>query len=179
MSVNLPEIGLGCRDYQLAVYIANRPALKAFEELNQLRPLLAGELANVVSATGNHWRKIFNLYAKLAHQLSPQQFDSWQDYRDQQLLKAQSREALLFSQPDLSRSDCVHIVSGKGYGEILCQGLPLLAVDPDFQICESRRLIVSPYFDYRQLSNLKLERLCQLVTGLMDHSQLKTSASSR
>ncbi len=160
------EVGLGCNGYQLAVYIANRPPLPEFDQLDSLRPLQRGELGQVVNACGNHWRKIFNLYAKLAFMLGADGYSSWQAYRDSALLQPGCRQALLFSPVSFEQPECIHIVAGRSYGKQLSEGVELLTVSADFSVSPRRRLIIAPYFDYRQLSNVKLQQLVDLVQAL-------------
>jgi len=138
--------------------------------------LSPGEIAHICTETGNHWRKIFNVYAKLVFSLAggklgPQldRYSRWQIYRDEALLMQGSETALWFSPPGpgagLSRVDGVHVIMGKQYGASVCQ-YPLSPVDVDFSINAERRLIICPYFDYRQLSNKKLAILSELIQSL-------------
>ena len=157
-------IGIGDINAPLNVYIANRPPLPEFAALTDTQALLPGELAAIVAQTGNHWRKIFNIYAKLAFALQPVAgCVSWQQYRDSYLLQQGVGQALLFSAPPENLNGAVHIVSGRSYAGTLA--LPRLQwLDRDF--AAGQQLIVCPYFDYRQLSNIKLERLVELVNAL-------------
>ncbi len=157
--------GIGGPDYRLAIHIGNRPPLPRFQTSNQLQSLASGELAEIVAETGNHWRKIFNLYAKLAFAMNPRGTECWQQYRDQRLLQAGSEQALLFGALEMSRADTLFLIAGKGHAERLCApaGLVPEPVDADFSILRSRQLIVTPYLDYRQLSNAKLLRLLELI----------------
>ncbi len=66
-------IGLGAAHSDVCFYIANRPPLDDYPQLQQLRPLASGELAHIVKHTSNHWRKAFNVYAKLLHDWRQQQ----------------------------------------------------------------------------------------------------------
>lgn len=65
---------------------------------------MADEIADIADETSTHWRKIFNVYAKLLFELSPEKFTCWQDLRDSLLLQAESNHCLLFSAPDLLSS---------------------------------------------------------------------------
>jgi len=47
-----------------------------------------------------------------------------------------------------------------------------MVVDNDFSVNREQRIIVAPYFDYRQLSNKKLEVLMGLITGLLNCSRV-------
>ena len=116
--------------------------------------------------SSNHWRKLFSVYAKFLYALGrqPDWPVRWQDYRDQCLLQAGSGTALLFTPPVLDGKR-VHIVAGKTWAARL--SLPALNwLDKHFAINIDRKVIVSPYLDYRQLSNERIARLAQLVRGL-------------
>lgn len=178
--------GFGSAHYDVAIYLANRPPIDHYPELNQLQALVPGELSHIVKHTSNHWRKVFNVYSKflwaLREGLVSQSQPSWQCYRDQTLLQHDCRETLLFSPPvfpplpPLSSSlvssavepcnKLVHIVAGKTYAQTLALPLDLHWLDSVFAISESTSLIVCPYLDYRQLSNARIERLVDLVRGL-------------
>ncbi len=170
----------------IRVYIANRPPLPVYESLNQFEPMMAGDISHIGQETGNHWRKIFNVYAKLLHGLLisrqelPSDINSWQQLRDHHLLQGSSQTALLFSAPALSDVDTPHrqpnikaninIIMGKNYAAQLgferVEGSELIVVDHDFAICPRRNVIVCPYFDYRQLSNIKILRLIDLINQI-------------
>ena len=162
---------------EFCVYIANRPPLDEYQYLENIKPLSSGEVLYIGKSTGNHWRKIFNVYAKFvfAYQQSKtvEKHESWQDYRDECLLQDGSQLRLLFSKPDFENSSesVCHIIMGKqyamdlGFHEDEHQGM--VRIDKDFVIWPERRLIVCPYFDYRQLSNIKIEKLIQLVDQVM------------
>lgn len=156
-------IGLGDSNARLMVFAPHRPPLEPYLSLDQLQPLVPGELAAMVSATSNHWRKIFNLYAKLVHRLEPQE-QNWQDCRDQRLLQAGSGCALLFSAPSLPADNRWQLVMGKAYAESCgLDQLDDLRTELGFRWSPSRRLILTPYFDYRALSNARLDDLYRLI----------------
>jgi len=157
--------GLGDINAELKVYIANRPPLDEYLHLRSIKALQPGDIETIVSQTGNHWRKIFNVYAKLAFDLDTQGCESWQKYRDDFLLSKESKQALLFSPPDFSEPG-IHIITGRTYAQALPLDAELVAVDVDFQIDTNKHLLVVPYFDYRQLSNEKLARLLTLIRNL-------------
>lgn len=163
-----PAIGLGDTAAGLIVYAPHRPPLEPYLSQNRIQPLAEGELADLISATGNHWRKIFNLYAKLLHRLDPQE-SSWQSCREQRLLQAGCGCALLFSAPPspfASSSDSWQLVMGKAYAES-CQldQVEDLVTFENFRWSPSRRLILTPYFDYRALSNARLDDLYRLIAS--------------
>lgn len=161
-------IGLGSPKSTINFYIANRPPIDDYPVMNDLRGLAMGELAHIVKHTSNHWRKVFNVYAKLLfdwHQLQGRTDlpDTWQAYRDLELFQSHSTEALLFSAPRLDEdSPCIHIIAGKTYAAHLNLP-PLVWLDSYFAINKEFHLIVAPYPDYRQLSNERITRLIELM----------------
>ncbi len=160
-------VGLGCKDYRLAVYIGNRPILPEFQSLEHLKPLALGEVAFIVDSTGNHWRKIFNIYAKLMYQLEVNDEASWQNYRDNCLLQQGCGHALIFSNiPSvfpISPFSAIRIISGKSYAQTLGVLDETHCIEDGFYIDIPRKIIVTPYFDYRQLSNRKLDMLISII----------------
>ena len=173
----LTGVGLGCNDAQIAVYIANVPPLAEYQQLDHVSPAIQGEIAAIGQQCGNGWRKVFNVYAKLLYALDSSLFSfskmapTWQQYRDEFLLQPKSKTALFFGPPHLvvaqQTSKPIHIIMGRTYAKTLIkEGYitePLRWLDDDFAINMSQRLIVCPYFDYRQLSNIKIERLAKLI----------------
>ncbi|MDO8342290.1 MAG: hypothetical protein Q7T48_03750 [Cellvibrio sp.] len=160
--------GLGSSNSRVNFYIANRPPIDDYPVMNELRGLAMGELAHIVKHTSNHWRKAFNVYAKLLfdwYQLQGRNDlpDTWQNYRDLELFQSHSKEALLFNAPQFDRDHTtIHIIAGKTYAAHL--DLPALVwLDPYFAINKEFHLIVAPYPDYRQLSNERIERLIELM----------------
>ncbi len=178
-------IGFGTDEYQIAVYIANRPPIYEYQQLDQLTALTTGEITHIGQHCGNGWRKVFNVYAKLLYALDKEQFNfasfapTWQEYRDDFLLQPHSKTSLLFSAPQLklitqnANQKAVHIIMGKTYAKSLISSgsldIELIWLNNEFAINRSERLIVCPYFDYRQLSNVKIERLAELIKELNQH----------
>ena len=179
------DIGFGTDDYQIAVYIANRPPVSEYQQLAQLTALTTGEIAHIGQHCGNGWRKVFNVYAKLLYALDKQQYHfaslapTWQQYRDGFLLQAYSKTALLFSAPVLppikstkndANPNVVHIIMGRTYAKSLLSSgaldIELIWLNNAFAINRTQRVIVCPYFDYRQLSNVKIEFLAKLIKEL-------------
>lgn len=168
----MKPIGLGSTNSSINFYIANRPPIDDYPAMNELRGLAAGELAHIVKHTSNHWRKAFNVYAKLLfdwYSLN-QRKDmpaSWQTYRDTELFQRHSQEALLFTPPQLERNNStIHIIAGKTYAASLSLP-PLVWLDAYFVINKEQRLIVAPYPDYRQLSNERIARLIEIMNTLL------------
>ncbi len=194
LGVNLDadvEVGLGVSQAPLAIYIANRPVNDHYPTLNHLQSLAAGELSHIVANNTNHWRKVFNVYAKVLWQLKWHQkrpagdhlksrctqttttvnpAKSWQEYRDTQLLQAHSHEALLFSAPhfgpstQLPSQPQIKIIAGKTYAAALSLP-PLTWIDTYLAVNTEAHLVVSPYLDYRQLSNERIETLAAIIEG--------------
>jgi len=189
------RVGLGSANALLNVYIANRPPLERYQKLENFIVLGPGEIASIAKETGNHWRKIFNVYAKLVYGLDnkiqsdsyqkktlasfdfgAQRYETWQFYRDAKLLQLDSDTALWFSREfEMNQSSPndkgLHIIMGRQYASSL--NLPAMTmIDNDFSVNSQRRVIVAPYFDYRQLSNKKLEVLISLIAKLFDGSRV-------
>ncbi|WOH38666.1 hypothetical protein RI844_05465 [Thalassotalea fonticola] len=170
-----PSAGFGNESARIKVYIDNRPPLEQYQQLSKVVPIQAGEILEIGRLTGNHWRKIFNVYAKLCFELSPSSFNTWQVLRDQQLLQKGSQQALLFNQTSFhqytkqSSADDIHIIMGRTFASSLINNnqfsADLLWLNEEFAINKTFRLIVCPYFDYRQLSNIKISYLVTLINS--------------
>lgn len=168
-------IGVGNPNAQLIVYNANRPPLDEFRLLDKVRGLRQGEIQLIGELTGNHWRKIFNCFAKLIFELQPKHFKTWQALRDTELLTDSGEQLLLFSKPDIPVSKInlnglkpIHIISGKTYFSQLSLNIKVEWLDDFFAINSQYKLIVSPYFDYRQLSNIKITQLVNLINSMRE-----------
>lgn len=160
-------VGLGHHQAQYYFYIKNRPPLPYYQNLATIKKMTLGEIAYIGSETGNHWRKVFNVYAKLMFELAPSPFSSWQSLRDGQLLQ-KSEHCLLFSFPEITtfQENKIHIVLGKGYAEQLGIAEQCTWLSNDFAINTEKKIIICPYFDYRQLSNIKITQLSRLIQQL-------------
>jgi hypothetical protein len=170
------EWGLGDSQATVKVYIANQPNFTQYANSQSLQPLATGEIRAIGTACGNGWRKVFNVYAKLLFALNTPQWanlgeaSNWQSYRDRYLLQAGSGTALLFSAPQLpslrKTNPALKIVMGKRYANSLLLPGSLLWLDGEFAIDPQSNLLVCPYFDYRQLSNIKILHLVELIKSL-------------
>ena len=168
--------GFGDSAAGIRVYIANRPPMAEYAGLATMQPLHSGEIDLINRACGNGWRKVFNVYAKLLFALDTRQFSfaqhaaSWQQYRDHYLLQAASGTALMFSPAQLKPAkDAVHIIAGRTYAKTLLEnGLAaqLNWLNNEFAVDKPNRVLVCPYFDYRQLNNDKLAVLARLIKAL-------------
>lgn len=187
--------GFGDVNARFRVYLAAPPTMEAYQQLSGVQPLQAGEIDQIYRHCGNGWRKIFNVYAKLLFALPPTHFplvsaaSSWQYYRDQQLLQAYSGTALYFSAPVLRVSeplladndDVFHLIAGRTLAkQLLTQGLQadLQWLSPEFAVDPRRKLIVTPFFDYRQLNNEKIVISAKLLQ-LLATQELDTERYTR
>lgn len=156
--------GLGDPTAWLTIHIGNEPVCPRGLGFSPLRPLDRGELAAWLTSNSNHWRKIFNITAKLMFKLDNHTQTSWQEYRDEKLLQPNSGCALVFGPPNNAEErKQVQLITGKQYAESM--GLLNLSTElqPGFFHQSGSNLIVTPYFDYRQLSNIKVDYLVSLI----------------
>lgn len=173
MTQNSTKIaGLGDEDALLKVYIANRPAFDFHGSVDGFCAVKKGDIYACGQACGNGWRKVFNVYAKLVYAAALPIFGSteyacWQDYRDKKLLQSGARTSLMFAAPTLkAQTFDIHVVMGRTYAKTLSFANDLQWLDDEFAINQKLRVIVCPYFDYRQLSNIKIVRLVELIRSL-------------
>ncbi|WP_104003068.1 DUF6942 family protein [Marinobacterium lutimaris] len=144
---------LGSANPRLCVYIPHLPeALEACAA--------SGDVATLLAHNSNHWRKIVTLSAKIA---SPD--DDWRTFRDQQFFR---QVALVFS-ASIEVGACWHWIGGKDnqarFGLDSADWAPLAGTD-DLFIDAERKLLLTPYPDYRQLSNQKVELIRQALQQL-------------
>ncbi|MFQ3248701.1 MAG: hypothetical protein ACI9O6_000503 [Glaciecola sp.] len=172
--------GLGNEKASVVVYMANRPkfdfALEHNErhEVAHICSVVDGEISAVGNACGNGWRKVFNVYAKLmyalprAHFPFAEDYTTWQQYRDGELLRAHSNTALIFEAQALEKHDYAKaiIIMGRTYAKSLALPKSLKWENEAFAIDAKNKLIVCPYFDYRQLSNVKISYLQELISQI-------------
>jgi len=178
---NLPshlknQFGFGATNATINVYIENIPPLPEYQELSSVNALQPGDVARIGQLTGNHWRKIFNVFAKLLFEYSPQNFTSWQLLRDEYLLQVNSNEQLLFSPVSFDElkekqnadqtNHTISLIMGKTYANKLGIDEHCYWLSESFAINTKKRIIICPYFDYRQLSNIKITQLVQLMKQL-------------
>ena len=158
-------VGFGSPESPIKIYIANRPPIDNYPIMQELRGMLPGEIDHIVRHTSNHWRKVFNVYAKFLFDWQTQTLNNvltrWQDYREQAMFQDNSVASLLFTPPRFDDATArFHIVAGKTYAASLNLP-PLVWIDQYFALNREHQLIVSPYPDYRQLSN---DRTMTLIT---------------
>lgn len=126
--------------------------------------------------------------ATLNAQLTGAKCQSWQAYRDHFLLQELSQTALIFPPLEINSQSVpvhvdprhngnegvasFHIIMGRNYAKSMladtanAQTLNLHWLDQEFAIDCKARTVVCPYFDYRQLSNIKIIRLVELLMSL-------------
>lgn len=167
----MSQVGFGNPRSKIAVILENRPPMRAFDALTAVVSLDPTERNRIVEHCGNHWRKIFNCYAKLMFQIADGASGSWQAYRDTQLLRADSGECLLFSPTRFEDAVNHHqllIVAGKTYAQTMPFYDEMNWLSPAFAQHPSKPILIAPYFDYRQLSNQKIDFLARLVRSTID-----------
>jgi len=184
--MNISIVGFGDSSFQFAVYIGNKPAVPEYEHLAELVNLQEGDIQLISNMCGNGWRKVFNVYAKLLYALKSPYFEfsalapTWQSYRDNFLLQKGSQTALLFTPPSISSLATVqpnatikqiHLICGRTHAKKMQEqgvlNIPLTWLNEEFAINKRSKVIVCPYFDYRQLSNNKIEYLADLLSDLV------------
>ncbi|UTA46965.1 hypothetical protein L1F30_12415 [Simiduia sp. 21SJ11W-1] len=163
--------GLGTPDACMWVSIANCPPQARYQTMAQITPLAPGELQDITANSSNHWRKLFNVYAKLLYALNTAEpgwiggdYPSWQTFRDGELLQAGGRQALLFGAPPVADT-AVTLIAGKTWAQALGLGGKLQWLDAHFAVYPGKPWLVCPYFDYRQLTNARIDQLVTIVSG--------------
>lgn len=161
--------GLGDPQASFCVCAPNRPPYEPLLSAEGVVSLQPGDIAAVAAATGNHWRKIFNVFAKLmaepgmpGNRLNADW--SWQTLRDQWLLQAGSGTALLFTAPVACGYEQVRLYMGRQYAreQGFFESAGARWLNNDFAI-NDQGWIVCPYFDYRQLSDARIRALAELI----------------
>lgn len=148
---------------QLHFLVPHAPPLMQCDGAQGTLPAMDNRLLESLMATGNHWRKIINCAAKTAYLWQPQGYQTWQNYRDDFLLRGNSQQFLHWGQCDVHALSGFKIITGKQHGQNL---LGPVWQEGDFYLEAEQGIIVSPYFDYRQLSNLKIQQLVGYLQSL-------------
>jgi len=156
--------GFGKESAKVILYIDKRPELGFCKDLSDLECLQASQL-DLIKATGNHWRKILNIFAKIAFAMNAQKCETWQAYRDDKLLTKQGDEALIF-QNSLVDSEAIHLICGKSFfHEFDLEENEFRALDEAGEISFKGRVYRVPYLDYRQFPNSLIEMLVESMKG--------------
>lgn len=150
---------MGCAEPLLCLYTPHRPPLEQCKNLNGYRPAYPGETAQIIAETGNHWRKIFTIFAKIYTELiCPDK--RWQEVRDQRLFTENSHSALLFQDSILPIEQGIHIIGGKdfaaGFTLPTQQGQ---CIDDAGKVLAYGNCYLTPYLDYRQFPNALIDQL--------------------
>lgn len=151
----------------LWVWCEHCPPMAPYDALVDTMAVAPGDLLAIGQFTGNHWRKIFNVYAKCVFAAGQDRAQSWQDYRDNELLQPSSGTRLIWQAQQWTGGQprVLHWIMGKTYAAKL--GLEPKAgavrMNTDFAVNHELNYVITPYFDYRQLSNLKIEQLIKLI----------------
>lgn len=163
----MPKIG--CNSPKIIVCINHPLPVGASPET---QPLTKDWMEDINQIGGNNWRKIFNIYSKMCFQLIDLKgvdlggVSTWQKYRDDLLLRSESGfqlQYLMGAEYDNLDQNALYLITGKKCAEELGVKDQLHWLDNDFAQVLGKNMLVCPYFDYRQLSNKKLDTLCRLV----------------
>lgn len=159
--------GLGVSPWHFAFCINNVIPIDDYSSFAGVRALAPGEINYIVKRCSNHWRKLFNVYAKCLFEMgwgeqASHKADTWQEYRDLHLLQQHSNEALLFSAPT-SQPQGVRVIAGKTYGLGLTWPRQPDNLGEGFYAWPELKTFISPYLDYRQLSNQRITKLVKLI----------------
>ncbi|WMS88499.1 DUF6942 family protein [Pleionea litopenaei] len=161
-------LGLGNPSARLRFVIENPPPMSQYQHLSTVLPLSTQQRAAIEQACGNHWKKIFACLAKISQPIFGEINETWQDYRQERLLRSRGNEALLFHHNELSLSDLlpesnrVTLVMGKRLSQLLAIEGNLCEKGDFFEVADTS-VVITPYPDYRQLSNAKIDRLITLI----------------
>ncbi len=148
----LPDY-LGSSQPRIVLYLPHRPnGLAEFHHDPSAQALIA--------ANSNHWRKIVTLLAKIASPVA----DEWRSFRDQALFR---HTALCFA-PKQVAGPCWHWIGGKDnlqrFQSLTHKARPLGEV-PEVSVDVEKRLLLTPYPDYRQLSNRLVTQVRHTLRG--------------
>ena len=155
------KIGIGVEQPKLVLYIQNRPPLEYFTDLNSYRSANKNEICDIIDQCGNHWRKIFSIFAKLAFATTHHECNSWQEYRDNILLTQNGHEAIIF-QNKLQVFPCEahHLICGKTFfDEFNFDENEFHNLDENEKVKHREKILQTPYFDYRQFNNALVEKV--------------------
>ncbi|MDD1783717.1 hypothetical protein LRP49_21295 [Enterovibrio sp. ZSDZ35] len=144
-------------------------------EFGSTTSLRIGDIKSLGDLGGNGWRKVFNVYAKLlfdlpkSSQWHPQNLTTWQRFRDETLLQSHSATALHFgsvSEGQFEGNQVIHIIAGRTHATKLGIAEQCVWLDHEFAKHPNKPILICPYFDYRQLSNVKIQHLATLITAI-------------
>ncbi len=145
----IPPRYLGSPSPDIILYLPNPPLMPASGH--------ALDVVELINLNGNHWRKIFTIFAKLS---APD--DDWRRYRDSELLTR--KEAICFDDSLIARN-ARHIVAGKASWVRL--GLDqdnFHPLDDQQRSWQHKNVFLTPYLDYRQFPNALIAQLKPLLS---------------
>ncbi|WLQ11776.1 hypothetical protein O5O45_18780 [Hahella aquimaris] len=155
--------GIGDSRPLLILYTPHRPPMPQYEQMEGYRGGIPGETEVIIKETGNHWRKIFSIFAKIAQGLLFPEED-WRVVRDRRLFTEGGATALLFQQRllDLQTENrpALHIIGGQQFSEGFST-LPQTpqALQEESRILRAGNVYLTPYLDYRQFPNALIATL--------------------
>lgn len=174
----MSRYALGDANARINVYIEKAPP---FEEVmgfaptsDMTYPLHTGDIQKFGAIGGNGWRKVFNVYAKWLFSLNAHMRcienpeTSWQSFRDNSLLRENSSTRLLFGQwafPPNEPDTGIHVIAGRIHATKMGIAAQCIWIDHEFARHPTRPIVICPFFDYRQLSNAKIEVLSRMVSA--------------
>ncbi|MCK8047337.1 hypothetical protein MSG37_20855 [Shewanella sp. 1CM18E] len=117
----------------------------------------------LITANGNHWRKILTIMAKLSVK-----DNNWKHYRDTQLLKQD--ECIVIQATELTPNAQQHFICGQQSAQSLTfdtSDFTTLCGSEDYVSVNNKLSIyLCPYLDYRQFPNKHIDNL-RLKMGLL------------
>ena len=141
-------------------YLPNRPDYPGFKKNNLISKLKKNTVSKIIEKTGNHWRKIFSIMAKISWGLDQCEQVTWQDYRENVLFNS-SKENIVFSNEIINKKNDVHLISGLKHFESFDLDIKKFRpISEDLKILRYENIYVVPYLDYRQFPN-------QLISDLI------------
>ena len=148
---------------QIILYLPTKPPLEHYKNKRGLKNLKPLEVSSIISETGNHWRKIFSIYAKIGLHFNAKEVKTWQEYRDTVLLTKDGMEQISFSSKlDLADDNKIHLISGKNTAEKFDLDLKKFKkLDDEGRILFYKNIYLTPYFDYRQFPNALIDKLIE------------------
>lgn len=175
----MTDFALGDAAANIHVYVEKAPPVEELwgETPSQgtFRALNQGEIKAIGDIGGNGWGKVFNVYAKwlMAFDASspyrPENAANWQAFRDSALLQSGSHTALHvghWSVEQLAASGGIHVIAGRTHANKLGLSEQCIWLDNEFARHPTMPVVICPYFDHRQLSNIKINVLTKLVDAL-------------
>ena len=157
--------GFGAQQANLIVYCANTPKTSLLQ-LNTITAICYPDIEKINADNGNGWRKIFNVYAKLLFEINPLTYKSWQDLRNDFLLQTHCNHQLVLNPIDIPSDDdsTLQILMGKTFALTHFNESEINWIDSNMGKIHNKNIYITPYFDYRQFSNAKIEQFVTSIT---------------